>query len=103
MAAAALYTACTASSLTCARVASSGGAISLAEVALRRTEAVAVRSCSLLTLCCVIQRSTSVDAGGIPPNRGGGGGTSFCNTLNAASTPINTPGPQAIDAMRIML
>ena len=111
VAAAALFAACTASAHICARVAASGGTISLAEVALRRREAVAVRACLLLTLCCVVQGSTesssqlSPSSPSSPSHRTSGRGSSSGGLPRTTSangsflTPVNIPGPHASELL----
>ena len=111
VAAAALFAACTASAHICARVAASGGTISLAEVALGRREAVAVRACLLLTLCCVVQGSTesssqsSPSSPSSPSHRISGRGSSSggiprtTSTNGSFFTPVNIPGPHASELL----
>ena len=111
VAAAALFAACTASAHICARVAASGGTISLAEVALCRREAVAVRACLLLTLCCVVQGSTesssqsSPSSPSSPSHRISGRGSSSggiprtTSTNGSFFTPVNIPGPHASELL----
>ena len=82
VASAGLFAACSASVHTCVRVATSGGTISLAELALTKTEAVAVRACSLLTLGCVVQNATEAR---IAP-QGTMKGLGFFRALAGAST-----------------
>ena len=112
VAAAALFAACTGSAHTCARVAASGGTISLAEVALHRREAVAVRACSLLTLCCVVQGSTDGSSHSSPSSpsstshgssgRGSSSSVGSLRTMSANGSflaPVNIPGPQASELL----
>ena len=69
VAAATLFTVCCTpqSSVSSVRVAASGGTLALAELALQKAEALAVRSCALVTLSSCVQRyadSSSASAGG---------------------------------------